>query len=85
MSGKELLLDCEARTRSLCLGFVGGVNDASFVLNMVPYCTPQGVTLGQLQPVVTKWLRRHPEQLRRDAAFLVMTALEETFPCGEKK
>jgi Ssp1 endopeptidase immunity protein Rap1a len=85
ITGKELLRDCESKTRSLCLGFVGGVNDASFVLNMIPYCTPHSATLPQLQPVVTKWLHAHPEQLHRDAAFLVMTALEEAYPCEKKK
>ena len=84
ISGKELLRDCESKTRSLCLGFIGGVNDASFVLNMVPYCTPHNLTLSQLQPVVTKWLHAHVDQLHRDAAFLVMTALEEVFPCKAK-
>jgi hypothetical protein len=85
ITGKELLRDCESKTRSVCLGFIGGVNDSSFVLNMISYCTPDSATLRQLQPIVTKWLHGHPEQLHRDGAFLVMTALEEAFPCGTKK
>lgn len=85
MSGKKLLSECDSRTRSLCSGFVVGVADTSFVLNMAPYCTPTSVTPTQLQRVATKWLHAHPEQLRRDAAFLVMTALEEAFPCEQKK
>jgi hypothetical protein len=39
----------------------------------------------QLERIVVKWLKEHPETLHNDAAPLVLIALHDAFPCGEKK
>lgn len=45
------------------------------------FCTPQSVTVGQLQAVVEKYLRANPEQWHERASVAVTAALASAFPC----
>lgn len=64
------------------MGFVTGVCDATsgFLFSL-----PPGATRGQINAVVSKYLKAHPEEWSAPAAFLVINALKEAFPLEEKK
>lgn len=58
------------------LAYVTGVYDAmSFA-----FSTPDGVTVGQICAIVSKYLKNHPEMWRESADLLVVEALREAFP-----
>lgn len=62
-------------------GYVSGVVDAE---NDVAFCTGPGVTAGQYNAVVAKYVKAHPEQWDKGALHLVVAALKEAFPCAKK-
>jgi hypothetical protein len=83
-SGNELLAQCSNRNDLFelgqCYGFIEGTletgNDGR------TFCIPsRGVTHGQVYNIVTRYLERHPEQLRYFAATLVLVAVGIAFPC----
>jgi len=94
--GNDLLPRCQASVTSLdtptwkdaheafnagfCLGLVQGVWYAS-----ANVCTPAGVTFGQLQRVVLKFLQDNPEKLNLNQNLLAEMALSKAFPCPKKK
>jgi hypothetical protein len=84
-TGNDVLINCESKTPDLCITYVAGVHDALFVLKVAPYCTPDSITPNRLRRAVTKWLQTHPEQLHQPAASLVINALTDAYPCGQKK
>ncbi len=45
-------------------------------------CVPDTVSANQLDSVVMKYLKEHPEKLRENAAFLVLGAIADAFPCN---
>jgi hypothetical protein len=45
------------------------------------YCIPDNVTGGQLQQIVQKTLRDHPEILHLSAVTAVAAAIRAAFPC----
>jgi hypothetical protein len=58
------------------LAYVTGVYDAmSFA-----FSTPDGVTVGQICAIVSKYLKNHPERWPESADLLVVEALRESFP-----
>ena len=59
-------------------GYVSGVVDMG---DSVLFCTSSGVTAGQYNAVVAKYINNNPEKWNRNAYFLVVSALEEAFPC----
>ena len=91
VTGHSLSENCNATESSSafnlqiaeCRGYIAGVNDA--MLKEGIFCTPIKATLGQLRPVVTRWLNEHPESLHFPASSLVQIALAKAFPCPEKK
>jgi len=92
-TGNALLNECEKENSSFglfCDGYIAGVADAHSAIShsfrgMTRYCTPEHVTVHQLRLVVVKWLRANPGQLDWAASSLVVQALHDAFPCGEKK
>lgn len=48
---------------------------------IMPFCLPEGVTMGQIRDVVTRSLESNPEQRHEMASWLVMKALQKGFPC----
>jgi len=46
---------------------------------------PRGVTKGQYQSIVKKYLNDNPAELHKDADVLVLSALQQAFPCPKKK
>jgi hypothetical protein len=86
-SGSELLASCEDPAhRPECMQYIAGVLDAhSYDLSRFgsprDFCTPEDVTLDELETVVVKWLKEHPAKLRVTAANLVMLAFVDSFKC----
>lgn len=59
-------------------GYVSGVADLSV---HVLWCPPKGITRGQTQKIVAKYLKAHPEMLHKNADYLVINAFKKPFPC----
>jgi hypothetical protein len=69
---------------SLCVtGYLGGFLNSSKIWARSPtgsaFKVPLGVTVGQFQQIVAKYLSEHPEKLHENAAVLVFQALREAF------
>ena len=64
------------------MGYVTGVNDA---LQGMILCTPPGVKIHELVVVVKKYVRQHPEMLKRPASHSVIEAISQAYPCKPKK
>jgi hypothetical protein len=84
IDGNKLLQHCTQQGwgETFCLGFVAGVHDnmrmTLRILDESP-CVPDGVTLGQIKDVTTRYLRKHPENRHKSAAVLVSAALVEAW------
>ena len=68
---------------SYCRAFILGAWDAAQIENSAngsTNCLPENVTVGQLQDIVTKYLRENPEKRAKQAASLVIAAVESAFP-----
>jgi hypothetical protein len=63
-------------------GYIAGVAALS---ESECFTLPQGVTIGQLAAIVSRYLDKHPELWNKDAAGLVIWALMDTWPKVEKK
>ena len=94
ITGNKLLEDCEkSEDQSLparfqhgafCAGYVTGVTDGLFHLDYENrFCLPKGVTHGQTQKVVVKYLRENPQRLHEHYVPIILSALKEAFPCKE--
>ena len=64
-------------------GYVAGVFDAYYRTARQKDCTPDTVTLGQLQAVVEKYLNNHPEDWHFSANSLILNAVNEAWPCPD--
>jgi hypothetical protein len=59
-------------------GYVAGVVDVG---DGILFCTGPGVTAGQYNAVVAKYIKNNPEKWNKSADSLVVEALKEAFPC----
>ena len=87
-SGNNLANDCNNNdnkfSNGVCYGYVMGVTDLLLWVNTnLKLCAPSEATGGQVVAIVRKFLKEHPEMLHEDADFLVMSALQEAFPCPD--
>lgn len=93
LSGTELYKICSERasTSSVnagCVGYLRGFSDGfllgtAFTPNI--YCPPKGgLSVDQLRLIVEKHLREHPEELHKDALFLVGDAVMNAFRCNNQ-
>ncbi len=80
-------LSDDARSEAYCFAYVAGVADmvgsisVPMVSGFTAVCFPDETTLGQLNRVVVKYLKAHPEETHEPAVVLVTVALREAFPC----
>jgi hypothetical protein len=86
----------EVQTQMACIGYIEGlvegtalaISYAQKVTNIkkipMPYCLPSEVENGQIIKIVLKHIQGHPETAHEPTTFLVMVALEKSFPCGSK-
>jgi hypothetical protein len=91
INAQRLLQECSAAQASFqgldCAGYVEGVKD---ILNyfrehrvsglQLP-CSPPEMTIGQLEAVVSTFIRNNPQLYDRPAAPVIYAALVSTFPC----
>jgi hypothetical protein len=84
-TGNTIKAECGSSSlveKSLCLGYITGVSD---VFKDTSICYPKGVTAGQIESIVIKYLNEHPDRLHYSADSLVLDALGKAFPCKVKK
>jgi Rap1a immunity proteins len=86
VDGNKLMRWCEDKPddsflRGLCLGYVEATADALMAERPGRQCISRDVTFGQLEEVVRKYLREHPENRGYGANVIVASALTEAFPC----
>ena len=70
-----------------CLGFITGTlkgwEAAAAVRNArVNYCIRPGVTVDQMVRAVTKYVRADPSRSHAQAEMLVVSAIQQAFPCA---
>jgi hypothetical protein len=86
-SGGDFLASCEDPAhRPECTQYISGVLDAhNYDLSRFgsrrDLCLAEDITLDELEPVVVKWMKDHPDKLRVTAANLVILALTDTYKC----
>lgn len=85
IDGNALLGDLEAKNSDslgyqsgLYDGYITGIADLSMY---ILWCPPDGITGGQIQKIVAKYLKSHPEMLHKNADSLVINGLKKPFPC----
>ena len=66
------------QSTAMLQGFVGGVSSA---VDGIAFCIPNGVTIGQLDAILRKYLLKNPEHWNNDAASIVVLAIGLTFQC----
>lgn len=90
-NGGRLLKECKSDSAlaiNVCLGYIVGMADYEdqlqdwSILDEPIFCTPDGVTVGQLKKVVIKYLDERPERLHLTASSLTANALRTAFPCS---
>lgn len=87
-NGNEILEMCTDSLdfmKGICLGYIRGASSAgdSWMLSMNRHlCRPTGVTVGQIQDVVVRYIRQHPESRHEAAVTLVMKAQDAAWPCS---
>ena len=87
-SSAKVLKMCQQKPGSIdhavCMGYIVAIADImdTTALHGFSACIPAGVTIGQLQKVVTIWLKNNPDDHKYSANSNVADALAEAYPCG---
>lgn len=85
LGGNALYEKCNAEAGTFnsifCAAYIAGIADL-FQLTKVA-CIPSNVVAGQVEDVVVKYLREHPESRHYSAASEAGLALRAAFPCGQ--
>jgi Rap1a immunity proteins len=90
-SGSALLASCEdPARRPECTQYIAGVLDAhgydlSRFGSRRDFCIPEDISTEELERVVVKWLKEHPEKLRVTAANLVVLGFVDAFKCKDDR
>jgi len=93
VSGRVLARWCQGTTRldtEACLSYLRGIFDTLEALRLprraggaVEICIPPEVAITQLRTEFARYAATRPERLPDQAAFLVLAALRERFPCED--
>lgn len=91
IEGNGLLEACTSRAPlqgAMCIGYIRGVIDGENMmgtaLNNKPLvCLSEGVTLGQVQDVVVKYLKDNPTERNKPSAGLIGIAAATAWPCSQ--
>jgi hypothetical protein len=108
--GESLLRKCSVQLRVLdgekvpsaevvdaatCVGYLWGVHDMEFTVQMLEAqqkvkvmrhsCVPPNATTSQMVRVVVKYLRDNPDRLNLPSAILATDAIRSAFPCTSPK
>ncbi len=96
-TGNDLLRRCkgqpseEAFCRAFIMGILRGYNigvEMATPRSQEPrwtICIPANVTVSQSRDVVVRHLEQNPERRHREAGFLSVVALMESFPCPSRQ
>jgi hypothetical protein len=87
----EKVSSAEAVDGGICVGYLWGVHDIEFFVQMFEEhqkvavmrhsCVPSNASTGQIVRVVVKYLRDNPKHLNMPASVLVTDAIRSAFPC----
>ncbi len=85
LTGIELQTACNVQAPD-CIAFVMGMTQGvrygqAYSQQGYKICVPDDATAGQLEQVVQKYLREHPEKLHESAGSLSAEAIYAAFPC----
>lgn len=83
-TGNDLLdrMDSSNNFRSgIATGYVLGVMDT---MTGITICPPSGVTIGQVNDIIQKYLRDNPQHRHLAADVIVETVMKTRFPCASK-
>ena len=75
----------------VCAGYIAGIVDFHTVARTVEslpfdmFCLPKNISTAQVIREVTRYLEANPDKLHDLAAYLVVLALHETYPCREEQ
>ena len=82
-SGNFWLSLCQESHPS-CTGYLAAIGDFHSLSGLSLFCAPKTVTTGQMQAVVTKYLRDNPAELHEPFVVLIVRASQKAFPCPRK-
>jgi len=77
-SGNYWLRQCRENG---CAAYILAMSDFNAMLPSKYFCAPDGVTVGQMQDVVVKYLTDHPAFREISFILLATEALTTAFPC----
>ena len=81
-TGNYWLRMCSMNVPSECLALIEGLHGMHEAKEGPRlYCAPLGITFGQMQSVVLKYLQDNPAQLQYESVDLAIVALQRAFPC----
>ena len=75
----------DALMQGMCLGMISGVRffaETATRDTALAACIPESVSTRQINSVVVRYMRAHPERLHENFFVLAVTASAETWPCA---
>lgn len=70
--------DSDRINGALYMGYIAGIANA---LTGKDFCVPEGVTLGSMAKLTSKYVSDHPSIVGRHGGFIVIQALKQKYPC----
>lgn len=99
-TGNKLLTHCEKGLNKkdpdlislgYCYAYITGAGDTYRTIlitfpeiNLKKYCIPDASNQNQIVKVVNKYLEEHPEKLHLPGDHLILSAMQEAFPCPKE-
>jgi hypothetical protein len=87
-SGNDILKMCTSTSvndQNFCAGYSSGIFEEIRLVHVVQKtqdCVPVGVTYGQVEDVIVKYLKDNPADRNSAAVFLVTAAIGDAWKCG---
>ena len=86
MTGRDLQKFCTSKFNTdygYCVGFVTGVADIALVspIGGIKPCHKTSIKSQQLVDIVMNYIKNNPEIKRKPARFVILSALNNAFPC----
>ena len=87
IAGLDKTGDYDDHRFGVCAGYIAGIVDFHTVATTVQslpvdmFCLPKNISTAQVIRTVTRYLEDNPGKLHDLAAYLVILALQEAYPC----
>ncbi len=87
IAGLDNVGDYDDHRFGVCAGYIAGIIDFHTVATTVEslpgdmFCLPRNISTAEVMRRVTRYLEEHPDRHHDLAAYLVILALQETYPC----